>query len=137
MLSASRKAWCAGCFALQGVGFGLGVLAIPFPVLVLYTAAALIGLGWMGALHWLLRPSDLADPKATGAASGLALLGVLFGFSAGLLVASEGRLDVMLLAFAAGTSAAAALIKPVRNSDDAGARAREASVALQVVRSAR
>jgi hypothetical protein len=95
---------CLGCIALPAIGFGAGLLAIPFPAAVLYASLAVIAAGWIGALRWVSRADAQATAGAAGAANALAVLGTLFGLGAGLLVAGEGsiHLPIILIAFTLG-----------------------------------
>ena len=95
---------CLACISLPAIGFGTGLLAIAFPIAVLYTAMAVIGAGWIGALRWVIRADCREAADANGAGSGLAILGTLFGLSAGLLAGGEGTVNVpvLLIAFTLG-----------------------------------
>lgn len=95
---------CVGCIALPAVGFGTGLLAIGFPIAVLYACLAVIGAGWIGALKWVVSANPRDTHAAGGTAGALAILGTLFGLGAGLLVAGEGSLNlpVLLIAFSLG-----------------------------------
>ena len=100
----SRNSVCIACMTLPAIGFGTGLLAIAFPIAVLYTVLAVICAGWIGALRWVIQ-ADVRDAQdAGGAAGALAALGTLFGLGAGLLVGGQGafNLPVMLIAFSLG-----------------------------------
>jgi hypothetical protein len=120
----NQNAVCVGCIALPGIGFGAGLLAIGSPIAVLYASLAVIGVGWIGALSWVIR----ADPRTANAAGGtggaLAILGTLFGLGAGLLAGGEGSFDlpVVLIAFTLGV--VGGLIYRTRNKTGSGGEAR-------------
>lgn len=100
----SRNGVCFACMTLPAIGFGTGLLAIAFPIAVLYTVLAVICAGWIGALRWVVQGDVRASQDAGGAAGALATLGTLFGMAAGLLVGGQGayNLPVMLIAFTLG-----------------------------------
>ena len=108
------RAMCCCYPTLPFIGFGMGLLAIPYPVAILLSILNIVTAGWIGALYWVVSSNSKEREVDRTAAAVLAITGTGFGFLAGLLWAGRDMVNVPLCLIGLGLGLIAAIVYLVR-----------------------